>query len=85
MNPTLTLSFPQNQQKEPSNGHSLSTGETVTHNLRTVNTKPWKKKHNKNYINTKDEKFQYAFVYRSLKEHCICRSPKKRKEKKNMI
>ena len=49
-----------------------------------VNTKPWKKKQNKNYINTKDEKFQYAFVYRSLKEHCICRSPKK-KEKKNMI
>ena len=30
VNPTLTLSFPQNQQKEPSNGHSLSIGETVT-------------------------------------------------------
>ena len=42
-------------------------------------------KQNRNYINTKDEKFQYAFVYGSLKEHCICRSPKKRKEKKNMI
>ena len=30
VNPTLPLSFPQNLQKEPSNGHSLSTRETVT-------------------------------------------------------
>ena len=45
--------------------------------------KLWKKKQSNNYINTKEEKFQYAFVYRSLTEHCICRSPKKIKKKEH--
>ena len=34
------------------------------------------------FFEEKEEKFQYAFVYRSLKEHCICRTPKKKKEKR---
>ena len=39
----------------------------------------------KNYFNTKDEKFQYAFVYRSLNEHYILGHPKKRKKEHDLI